>query len=184
MRYVLRDAGTGNQLSTHPTQGDALDAFKLTTPADQRHSLELRETNGSDRLLAEGLGVSLLAYGPRPPVVWNLAQVLKDEVGFEDAMRWVAQVETDPGSSINAETVRQRWDRHHWAFRALIERLLADPSRADAAFFAEIGPLHRERDEIRDLAMRLPRSAERAESDSVNDLRDALLGVQREQRGR
>jgi hypothetical protein len=183
MRYVLVDVGTGNQLSAHPSEGDAIEAFKQTTPADQRHDLEIRETNGGDRVIAGGLGLSLLAYGPRPAVIWNLADALKHEVGLQEAMRWVAQVEADPRSSIKADGVRQRWERHQLAFRALVERFVAQPTRANTGLVADIGPLHRERDDIRDLAKRLPRDAAKAESASVGDLREALLRVQREQRG-
>jgi hypothetical protein len=152
-------------------------------PVDQRHNIEMCETNGRDRVIASGLGLSLLAYGPRPPVVWNLAQVLMEEVEREDAMRWVPQVEDNPRLTIRAEALRQGWERHRREFRLLVEKFVADPNEADTALVAGIDQLYRERAEINDAARRLPVDRAKAESERLNDLREALRRVQRENRG-
>lgn len=178
--YTLVDGSSGHRFGPYPREDDALDVFKEMVPVDQRHSMQLRQSNGRERLIAEGLALSLLAYGPRPAVLWNLAEILKHEVGLQDAMRWVEQVVSEPKSSINATDVRQRWERHQEPFRKLVERFVREPSRADAALVAEIQPLHREREDILDLAKRLQRDPTRAKSRSVADLRKELLRVQRE----
>jgi hypothetical protein len=178
--YSLVDGSTGHRFGPYPRLDDALEVFRQTAPADQRHSLQLRKSNGGEGLIAESLGLSLLAYGPDRAVLWNLAGIMKDEVGLQEAMRWVAQVVSERQSAIKATDVRQRWERHQEPFRKLAERFVREPSRADAGVFAELQRLHRDREEILDLAKRLQRDPTAAKSPSVADLRKELLRVQRE----